>query len=432
MIYLRLEDLDEVLSYEEKLEGILNKQKVKSLTCFEIEDAFFREQIFKWASGFDISLEFFPSPMFLSSPKDFETYVGKRKKPFMKTFYEGMRKKHGILLDADGGPAGGKWSFDTENRKKLPKDVTPPDPIWKNPGQVVAEVSELVEKEFPDHPGSLQNFGWPTSRTQALKVLRHFIQERLESFGPYEDAFTLRSETVFHSLLSPLLNMGLLTPKEVIQSICQAYEDRKLPIASIEGFVRQVLGWREFIRGINHCFGEKEEKENYFGHRRKMKACWYEGNTGITPLDDVIKKAQSLGYCHHIERLMVLSNVMLLCEVDPKEVYRWFMEMFVDSADWVMGPNVYGMGQFSDGGIFATKPYICGSNYWRKMSDYPKGDWCDTLDGLYWRFIEKHKARFEKNHRMVMMTRLLAKQPKEKMIRHRKNANAFIQKVTSE
>ena len=183
---------------------------------------------------------------------------------------------------------------------------------------------------------------------------------------------------------------------------------------SIEGLIRQIMGWREFIRGIYHNFSEIQENRNFFNHQRKLTSAWYDGTTGIVPVDNAIIKVNKYGYLHHIERLMVMSNVMLLCEVDPKEVHRWFNEMFVDSMDWVMGPNVYGMGQFSDGGIFATKPYICGSNYLIKMSDYKKGQWSDELDALYWSFIDRNRDFFSKNPRLSMMVNLFDKMSEEK------------------
>ena len=183
---------------------------------------------------------------------------------------------------------------------------------------------------------------------------------------------------------------------------------------SCEGFIRQVIGWREFIRGIYQNFSEQQEESNFFQHKRKLNELWYNGKSGVAPLDDVIKKVLRFGYAHHIERLMVVGSLMVLLEVDPTEAHRWFMEMFIDSSDWVMGPNVFGMALFSDGGVFATKPYICGSNYFRKMGGYKDGDWQEGVDGLYWSFIEKHKRFFLKNPRLSMMVRSLEKMPTEK------------------
>jgi deoxyribodipyrimidine photolyase-related protein len=194
--------------------------------------------------------------------------------------------------------------------------------------------------------------------------------------------------------------------------------------------VRQVIGWREFVRGIYQNFSQRQEAGNFWGHERSLTAHWYQGTTGIPPLDDAIKTALELGWAHHIPRLMVLGNLMTLCEIKPVQAHRWFMEMFVDSANWVMGPNVYGMALFSDGGIFATKPYICGSNYLLKMSDYKKGEWCDTVDGLYWRFIEKHLDFFTTNPRLAVMARALERIQPERRQRISAAAEAFLADYT--
>jgi deoxyribodipyrimidine photolyase-related protein len=222
----------------------------------------------------------------------------------------------------------------------------------------------------------------------------------------------------------------LITPGAVIKTALAFAKKHDVPINSLEGFVRQITGWREFIHGIYRHYSVRQETSNFFNHTRKLKDCWYDGTTGLPPLDDAIKKAGRLGYCHHIERLMIVGNTMLLCELDPVEAHRWFMEMFVDSADWVMGPNVYGMTQFADGGIFATKPYICGSNYWLKMSDYKRGPWCDTVDALYWSFIDKHLDYFRSNPRLSVMPMALQKMDPEKLKRHRQLAGEFRARVS--
>ena len=189
-------------------------------------------------------------------------------------------------------------------------------------------------------------------------------------FGPYEDALSGRDPVLFHSVLSLMMNLGLITPAEIVERAVAHACEHGVPMNSLEGFVRQVIGWREFVRGVYHRFDEEQSSRNHWGHERKLKDCWFDGTTGLPPLDDAIAKARDLGWQHHIERLMVMGNLLTLTQVHPREAHRWFMEMFVDSSDWVMGPNVYGMGIFSDGGIFATKPYICGSNYLIKMSDH--------------------------------------------------------------
>jgi deoxyribodipyrimidine photolyase-related protein len=204
-----------------------------------------------------------------------------------------------------------------------------------------------------------------------------------------------------------------------------------IPLQSLEGFVRQVIGWREFVRGIYRTYSDEQDRTNFWSHKRGLTKAWYDGTTGIPPLDDTIQSVQTLGWAHHIPRLMVLGNLMTLCEIRPNEAHRWFMEMFVDSSEWVMGPNVYGMGLFSDGGIFATKPYICGSNYLLKMSDYGKGPWCDIVDGLYWRFIEKHRTFFTQNPRLALMPRALDRLRADRRSRIFQAANEFLNANTA-
>lgn len=397
------------LSFEEKLEKFISKNKISSLTTYEIEDKFMETRLVDFCKKKGITFEILSSPMFLTSRDEFKNYLKKSKKPFMKTFYEGQRKRLNLLMTPKGEPEGGKWSFDTENRKKLDIKTHPPGLLKPEKSAELDEVKKLTESLFSDHPGESRDFWLPTSRKEALKWLSQFIEERLHNFGDYEDAISQKSDFVFHSVLTPALNMGLVTPQEVVELAIKSAKKNKVPLNSLEGFVRQVIGWREFIRGIYQNYSEKEDTGNFWNHKRKLGPAWYEGNTGIPPLDYAIKKSVRLGYTHHIERLMILGNFMLLCEVHPQEAHRWFMELFVDSSDWVMGPNVYGMALYSDGGIFSTKPYFCGSNYLLKMSDFEKGSWCDIADGLFWGFIQTHEAFFLKNPRLSMMARSMKK-----------------------
>lgn len=428
--YYPLEDVQGQLdsrSFEAKLNDFLNGHpQFGTLRLYEVDDRFFEERLIQWSKSRSIKLEWVQSPKFLFSLADFKDYLNQTRKPFLKTYYERQRKALNILLDDQGKPVGGQWSYDAENRKKMPKTVVEPLPLSFSEPAELKEVKALVERQFSDHPGQCSQFRWAVNREQALMVLNQFIEEKIELFGPYEDAFEAEMKFGFHSTLSPYLNNGLLTPSEVLQPILDSYHKDQAHLPSVEGFVRQVLGWREFIRGMYRNF---DFDGNHFQLQRKLSRHWYEGNTGIPPLDDSIKKVLAEGYNHHIERLMVLGNLMLLCEIHPQEVYAWFMEMYVDSADWVMVPNVLGMSQFADGGLFATKPYIAGSNYLRKMSHYPKGDWCDTVDGLYWRFIEKHQETFARNPRMSMMVATLRKMNPERKTIIFGAAESFLKKI---
>lgn len=429
--YTALDSEEASPSFFQALKDILEKQSVSRIRMFEIEDKFFEKKVKDFCEEEEITLDVLESPSFLCSRERFAEYLESASKPFMKTFYEQQRRRLDILIDSEGNPEGGKFSFDEENRKKLPKKLSPPPLPEEESNSYVSEVSSLVNTRFPEHPGSVEGFWLPVDRTRALYWLRDFFENRFKNFGPYEDAITPRSDSVYHSTLSPMINLGLLTPEEVVQRALDVAKETDVPLPSLEGFIRQVIGWREFVRGIYQNFSETQEKENFWGHERLLASCWYSADTGIPPLDDALEKTLRLGWNHHIERLMIIGNVMLLCEIAPREVHRWFMEMYVDSSDWVMGPNIYGMSQFSDGGIFATKPYICGSNYIRKMSSYPKGEWCDVLDGLYWRFIGKHRDFYESNPRMSMMSSLLDKIEDSRKERIFSAAEKFIAQVSS-
>ncbi len=420
-------------SFEEKLELFLKKNKVKEIDIFEIEDKFFEEKLREFSKRNKIKINIHETPMFQCSREYFKSYLTRTKRPFMKTFYEEERKRLKIMLEEDGSPLGGKWSFDESNRKKYPKNVDFPQiPNKKKLDDIDQEVCELVENIFPDHPGAVENFWIPTTRKETKNQLITFLNERVTFFGDFQDALTNQTVFGFHSVISPMMNSGYLTPKYVISEVLKIKISEE-NINSVEGFVRQVIGWREFVRGIYQNFDDRQQESNFFGHQRKLNMVyWYgEKSTGIEILDDCIQKAVEYSYCHHIERLMVLSNIMLLLEIHPREVYRWFMEMFSDSSDWVMGPNVFGMGQFSDGGVFATKPYISGSNYIRKMSDYKSGEWCDIWDGLYWRFMEKHREFLSKNPRMALTCKHLDKMDPKRKKEIFKKAKDFQNLVTS-
>ncbi len=404
---------NENISYEQSLAKFLKEKLVQKALCFEIEDKFFEKRIESLFEKAKIPLQRCPSPMFLTSRPMFQEYLLSKSRPAMKSFYESQRKRLQILVK-NNQPVGGAWSFDAENRLALPKKKSTPPLPQPRPTKIVLEVAKLVAKEFHKHPGNTSDFWLPVDRAGAHQWLETFLNERLHDFGPYEDAIPPNSEFLFHSVLTPFLNCGLLTPAEVVAQTLLFSQKNKVPLSSLEGFLRQIIGWREFVRGVYQNFSEQQEKTNFWQHHNKLSPLWYEGKTGIPPLDETIRRVLKRGYAHHVERLMVVGSLMLLLEVEPREAHRWFMEMFLDSSDWVMGPNVYGMALFSDGGIFATKPYICGSNYLRKMGGYSKGDWCDGVDGLYWQFIRKHREFFLQNPRLSMMARASEKITEER------------------
>jgi len=417
-------------SYETKLLEFVKKNSIKEMFSFEVEDKFLEQRLHSFFLKHKISYQTIKSPMFVTTRKDFEDYLQSNKKPFMATFYKLQRTKMNVLIKDKNKPVGGKWSFDEDNRKKLPKGMTIPKVQSFKMSEHTKKLKPFIEKNFTSHPGTLENFNHPTTRKDAIKLYLNFLKEKFALFGDYEDSMTVKSHTVFHSMLSPIINLGLITPATLIRETLDFAKANKIPLNSLEGYVRQIIGWREFMRGIYQNYEERLLNTNFFNHQRKLSKSWYDGTTGIVPLDHAIKNCLQFGYTHHIERLMVVCNLMNLSGVHPVQVYKWFMEMYVDSSDWVMAPNVMGMGLFSDGGIFATKPYICGSSYILKMSDYPKGEWCEVMDGLYWKFIEDHKDFFLKNYRLAMMAKLLEKMDSVRKKRIFSKANIFIQANT--
>ena len=417
-------------NYETKLLEFIKKNSIKEMLSFEVEDKFLEQRLHSFFLKHKISYQTIKSPMFVITRKDFEDYLQSNKKPFMATFYKLQRTKMNVLIKDKNKPVGGKWSFDEDNRKKLPKGMTIPKVQSFKMSEHTKKLKPFIEKNFTSHPGTLENFNHPTTRKNAIKLYLNFLKEKFALFGDYEDSMTVKSHTVFHSMLSPIINLGLITPATLIRETLDFAKANKIPLNSLEGYVRQIIGWREFMRGIYQNYEERLLNTNFFNHQRKLSKSWYDGTTGIVPLDHAIKNCLQFGYTHHIERLMVVCNLMNLSGVHPVQVYKWFMEMYVDSSDWVMAPNVMGMGLFSDGGIFATKPYICGSSYILKMSDYPKGEWCEVMDGLYWKFIEDHKDFFLKNYRLAMMAKLLEKMDSVRKKRIFSKANIFIQANT--
>ena len=429
--YYKIEDKEFNDDYITKVKKTISSNKITEVSSFEIEDKLFEKKIQDFLKKEKIIWNIISTPMFLNSRTEFNDYLKKSKKPFMANFYKEVRRKSGILMGADQNPIGGKWSFDEDNRNKMPKDIVVPKFPNISETSHTKKLKPIIERVFKNHPGSTNNFWFATSYNEVIKLTDFFIKNKLNLFGDYEDAVDQSNNILFHSSLSPYINLGLITPELLIKKVLEFHKKEKIRLNSLEGYIRQVIGWREFMRGIYQNFSKEMEDKNFFNHKRKMKKSWYEGNTGLPPLDHAIQNAKSYGWSHHIERLMILSNIMNLCEIKPVIVYKWFMEMFVDSSEWVMVPNVYGMGLFSDGGIFATKPYICGSSYFLKMMHFKKGPWCDVMDGLYWKFIDRHKKFFLKNPRLAMMVRVSEKMNKERKIRIFKAANNFIKENTN-
>lgn len=411
-----------------RIGDVLNRLKGKSryIVC-DPGDFILNRRLRKFSSDRQVEVEWLRNPLFLNDPTQNTEYRSGKKRWFMADFYKAQRRRLGILMDGDE-PRGGKWSFDADNRKKIPKNrlgTWPEIPVVAMDG-IDREARQYVLERFPDNPGSIDRLYLPTSCQTAQSWLADFLKHRFEDFGDFEDAIEPGQSWLWHSVLTPMLNIGLLTPGEVVAAAVSFAEANDVPMNSIEGFVRQVIGWREFMRATYEDLGVSMRTTNHWSHHRKIPSSFWDATTGIEPIDDTIRRVLDTGYCHHIERLMVLGGFMFLCEFDPDEIYRWFMEMFVDSYDWVMVPNVYAMSQNADGGQITTKPYFSGSSYIRKMSHYARGDWCEVWDGLYWRWILNHADDLQKNPRWAMMCSAARKMDTAKRDTHLSNANRFL------
>jgi deoxyribodipyrimidine photolyase-related protein len=405
----------------------LREAGIKTLHTAELCDHALTGRVRAWARDLGAGLHVHPTPMFLTPAAQLDQAFMHRERWHMAGFYRTQRRRLDILMN-NGKPAGGQWSYDAENRKRLPPGLTVPGRAPLRRQALVRDAIDYVNTHFPDHPGQAEAFHYPVNHRQAAAWLENFLHSRLSNFGPYEDAMSQEQTFLFHSVLTPLLNIGLLTPAQVLEAVLDFGRSHDISLASLEGFIRQIIGWREFVWGVYRAAGLKQRRQNYWGFDNKLPQSFYRGSTGILPVDTVIQRVLDHAYCHHIERLMVLGNFMLLCEIEPDQVYQWFMELFIDAYDWVMVPNVYGMSQYADGGWMTTKPYISSSNYIRKMSDYPKGPWCDIWDGLYWRFVGRHQHVLAGNPRLRMMAVQWDKMDSSKKSRHLNMAESYLKK----
>ena len=396
----------ETKNQESDIRIFLDKKNVTEINIYHPEDNWLEKRIKKSCKKNNIKINIEENPLFLTAHDDLLPFFNpEKKKLFQTSFYKSQRKKMKILIDNDQNPVGGKWTYDDMNRHKFPKNKkTPTLDYSKLQSENYRDSVNYVQKNFTENFGIINDIQlYPTDFKSSRLWFNNFLKTRFDEFGIYEDAVLIGESIINHSVLSPLINSGLLNPKYVVKNSLEFYKKNKIPINSTEGFIRQIIGWREFIRGVYVSKGSEERTKNYWNFDRKIPKSFYEGNTGIDPIDDTIKKVEKSAYGNHIERLMILGNFMVLCEFDPDEVYKWFMEVFIDSYDWVMVPNVYGMSQFADGGLMSTKPYISSSNYIIKMSDYKKGEWSDIWDGLFWSFMDKQRDFFKKNPRMRML-----------------------------
>jgi len=400
----------------EALKEQILKKGIQCLVCVEPGEWRLKHAIEALAKDLQLDLQMREDEHFYCNRQEFIDWATNKKELRLEYFYRLMRKKHHVLIDKAGNPEGGQWNFDQDNRKPYPK---------KGPGMIDApmafevdritqEVLSYVEKTYPDHPGSLASFNWPVTRGQALEALDYFVQYRLRNFGVYQDAMWTDTPFGWHSILSSSLNLKLLNPREVVTAVLGAWKKYSLDLSTVEGFIRQILGWREFVRGMYYLDMPQMAQDNYYQHQNALPEWYWTGKTGMACMRDAIGQTLQYGYAHHIQRLMVTGNFALLAEILPQEVCEWYLAVYVDAIEWVELPNTAGMALFANGGRFTSKPYIASGAYIKRMSNYcgsckykpdvRYGDEACPITTLYWHFLIKHRDQFEASPRTRLMT----------------------------
>jgi deoxyribodipyrimidine photolyase-related protein len=422
--YMKLDDPQWPATFAERLGHALTAHPPEALVVMETGAWRMERLIEAAAEQAQVPLRWVPDAHALCSREEFAAWAGHKKELRMEFFYRAMRQRHGVLM-AGEQPLGGQWNFDAENRKgfgaKGPGHV--PAPAQFAPDRVTQDVIALVRARFGQHPGTLAHFAWPVTREDALVALQHFIDHRLEHFGTWQDAMWTTLPFGWHALVASSLNLHLLSPREVVAAAEQAYHARQLPLASVEGFIRQVLGWREFIRGVYWLDMPQLAEANHYGHTRDVPGWYWTGKTHMACMQATIGQSLQHGYAHHIQRLMVTGQFAVLAGLSPQQVSAWYRAMYVDAVEWVETPNTLGMALHANGGRFTSKPYVASGQYISRMSNYCKGcryqpelrtgpNAC-PMTTLYWDFLIRHEADFAGNPRTALMVKHVAKMSAE-------------------
>lgn len=433
--YTRLDDVKNAGSFNAEIERALKNGKFQRIVVTFPGEYRVLKDMEGWAEKFDISVEIRPDDRFLSNPADFAAWAKDRKQLRMEFFYRDMRRAHNILMNGND-PEGGQWNYDPENREPPKGEIKVPPPFSLKEDSITQDCINLVESRFPDHFGDLKPFHFAVTRVDALKVLDHFIKVRLENFGAYQDAMIQGEPWMFHSHISFYLNCGLLLPLEVINRAQEAYEKKQAPLNAVEGFIRQILGWREYVRGLYWLKMPDYASENYLNAKRPLPWLYWSGETKMNCMRQCVTETKQNAYAHHIQRLMVLGNFALLAGLNPDEVNEWYMIVYADAYEWVEMPNVTGMILFADGGLLASKPYAASGAYINRMSDYCKkcsykvtkknGPEACPFNYLYWDFFLRHKKKFQANPRLAFSYRTLKTMDDEKREAVKADATRFL------
>lgn len=441
MVYHKLDDADNTGSFYSELKRIIAQYNITKIVITEAGEYRVQQNIKQWQDDVGITVDIRADHRFLCSHHEFADWARGRKELRMEYFYREMRKNYHILMDGDT-PIGGKWNYDAENRKSPKDGLHIPKPYINDIDDITCEVIDLVKTRFASHFGDIDPFYFAVTRHQALQVLQQFIEERLAHFGDYQDAMVENEPWMYHAHISFYVNCGLLLPLECVQLAEQAYYEGKAPLNAVEGFIRQIIGWREYIRGIYWLKMPQYANENFFNATHKLPQFYWDGETKMNCLKQCVIETKQNAYAHHIQRLMVLGNFALIAGIDPQYVNEWFLIVYADAYEWVELPNVSGMILFADGGYLASKPYAAGGSYINKMSNYCKncayqvseknGDNACPFNYLYWDFLARNREKLKHNHRVGMMYKTYDRMGDDKKQAIRDDSQRFLKQINAQ
>ena len=438
--YVRLDDEGNAGSFTGEVALAIERHNPRAVQVVEASEWRVQQAIEEWAGKFPCPVEILPDDRFLCSHREFRDWAEGRKHLTMEHFYREMRRKTGLLMRPDGKPIGGEWNYDAENREPPKGDMQTPSTPKFAPDAITREVIELVKARFGEHFGDLEPFGWPVTHKEAQAAADAFFAQRIEKFGPYQDAMVHGSDDLYHSMLSTSINLGLIDPLELCRRAEAAYHDGQAPLNSVEGFIRQIIGWREYVRGFYWYTMPDLAEANALEATRPLPEFFWTGETDMRCLADCIRSTREDAHAHHIQRLMVLGNFCLIAGIDPREVQDWYLAVYADAYEWVELPNVSAMVLYADGGRLATKPYAASGNYINKMSNYCKGcrykvaqktgDGACPFNPLYWHFMDRNRARFESNHRIGRIYATWDRMGEAKQAEYLQSAQKFLNRLT--
>ncbi|WP_420413481.1 cryptochrome/photolyase family protein [Roseibium sp.] len=433
--YTRIDDPDNAGSLLAEVKRALKETTIKTVVMTEPGEYRLKADFKSWVGESGIDFRMHEDTRFICSHDEFRKWSSGRKQLRMEYFYRDMRRKTGLLMNA-GEPEGGRWNFDTENRKPAKHDLLFPRPLAVESDAITADVLDLVDQRFATNFGTLRPFRFGVTRSDAERALKVFVEQALPCFGDYQDAMVTGEPFLYHSVLAQYINVGLLDPLMVCREVERAYYEGNAPLNAVEGFIRQIIGWREYVRGIYWLKMPGYTDENFFGNHRPLPNFYWNGDTEMACLHSAIGQTRDEAYAHHIQRLMITGNFALLAGVDPHAVHEWYLAVYTDAYEWVEAPNVIGMSQFADGGLLGSKPYAASGNYINKMSDYcgncrydvrqKSGPDACPFNPLYWDFMMRNEDRLRSNPRLAQVYRTLDRMDEDKKVAAQVSAKAFL------